>query len=471
MTGALHQARLGLRVRPRRALLTAIGIGLAAAMLAAAVVIADGLGGGFDRAARAADLPDIIVRFTPQSYGRVASRIRALPDIAAFSTRTEVTNARIDAGGHHSQQASVEVVGAGRRGYAIVAGRDVSSHFGEVVLERGVAQAWGLGVGSTLHVDALGRLRIVGLAQAPDDVGYPLGVPRFYVSRASLVARFGREVNPQVSVAELWLRDRRYLNTVLTQARVTSFGLHGLRVITRSGVRVLLDQAAGIVIDLLVALSLFALATAGVILAASARAEVQRRMKAIGVSRAVGATRGHLVAVQALEAAAIAIPAAAVGVLAGTLVTVGPSDRLLTLLNEPPPGSALILPLTAGWALAVMIPVLAAAWPAWQAAGRPPVALLHGAGLGAGKGAAWARLGPSSASKLIGPGPASKPGRSPVRTQHARRAPRRGAARDGSLPPCSPWASRPPSCFSCSRSPPRCRLSKPTRGPSASATS
>ncbi|MGH2869364.1 MAG: ABC transporter permease [Solirubrobacteraceae bacterium] len=404
MRAALVEARLGLRAGRRRAALTAVGIALAAAMLSAALVIADGLGGGFDRAARAADLPDVIVRFTPQSYDRVARRIRALPDIAAFSTRTEFTDVGIDARGHHNEQASAEVIGRGRRGYAIVAGRDVSSRFGEVVIEQGLAQAWGLGIGSTLHVDPVGRLRIVGLAQAPDDVGYPLGVPRFYLSRASLVARFGRDANPQVSTAELWLRDPRYLNTVLTQARLTSFGLHGLRVITRTGVRVLLDQAAGIVIDLLVALSVFALASAGVILAASARAEVQRRMKAIGVSRAVGATRGHLVRVQAIEAAAVAVPAAAIGTLAGALVTLGPSDRLLTLLNEPPPGTALILPLAGGWALAILIPVLAAAWPAWQAAGRPPVALLQGAGLSPGRGAARRRTPSRRPSGLAGLG-------------------------------------------------------------------
>ena len=132
---------------------------------------------------------------------------------------------------------------------------------------------------------------MVGIAEAPDDVGYPLGVPRFYLSRAAIDARFGRDRNPQVTVAELWLRDPHLVNEVLVQARTSSFGLRGLRVLTRSGVRILLDQAAGIVIDLLVALSLFALATAGVMLASSARAEIQRRVRAIGVSRAVGANR------------------------------------------------------------------------------------------------------------------------------------------------------------------------------------
>ena len=108
---------------------------------------------------------------------------------------------------------------------------------------------------------------------------------------------------------------------------------------TRSGVRVLLDQAAGIVIDLLVALSLIALATAGVMLAASARAEVQRRLQAIGVRRAVGASRTHLAAVQGLEALLVAAPAATLGAVGGLLATYGPTGRLLVLLNEPAPGS------------------------------------------------------------------------------------------------------------------------------------
>ena len=386
MTGPPIAIRRRRRPQLRRALLTAIGVALAAAMLSSAIVIADGLGNGFARAARAADLPDVIVRFDPQARGRVASRIRALPDIAAFSTREEFTNVDIGADGHNSGQGSAEVVGAGRRGYAIVAGRDLSSRFGEVVVERGLAQSWGIPLDGTLYVRGLGIQRVVGFAEAPDNVGFPLAVPRFYLSEAALDARFGPDPNPQVNVAEIWLRDPRYLNVVLVQARTTSYGLRGLRVITRSGVRVLLDQAAGIVIDLLVALSLFALATAGVMLAASARAEVQRRLKTIGISRAVGASRGHVVRVQAVEAATVAIPSATVGVLAGVLATVGPSDRLLTMLNEPPAGSGLIVPLAAGWVLSVSIPVLAAAWPAWRAAGRPPVALLQGAGLPAGRG-------------------------------------------------------------------------------------
>ncbi len=251
-------------------------------MLVAALVVSDSLGFGFDRAAKAADLPDIIVRFNPQQSGRVAQRITALPDIAAYALRQEVTGVGLQGGRQSAGNADVEVVGAGRRGYAIVAGRDLLNRPGQVVVERGLADAWGLTLGGTLDIDGLGPERIVGFSESPDNVSYPLAVPRVYISQTGLNASF-------VNLAEIWLHDPGNLNEVLVQARATSYGLHGVRFVTRAGVRVLLDQAAGIVIDLLVALSLIALATAGVLLAASASAEVQRRLRSIGVRRAVGA--------------------------------------------------------------------------------------------------------------------------------------------------------------------------------------
>ena len=351
LAGMLAEARRGLRTRRRRAVLSGVGIALAAAMLSAAIVVADGLGLGFDRAASAAGLPDLIVRFNNQPQARVGARIRALPDVAGYATRFELTAVGIAAGGRRRRDAVAEVVGSGRRrGYAVVAGRDVRSTGSEVAVESAFAQAWGLRVGSTLEVGGLGPERVVGLVEAPDNVGFPLARPRFYVSRAAIDARFGPERNPQVNLAEVWLRNPRYLNEVLVQARASSFGLHDIRFVTRSGLRVLLDQAAGIVIDLLVALSLIALVTAGVMLAASARAEIQRRMASIGVQRAVGATGGHIALTLALESLLVAAPAAALGTAVGTFAIYGAAGRLLTLLNEPAPGSALLAPLLAGLA-------------------------------------------------------------------------------------------------------------------------
>ena len=379
---ALGEARRGLAPRRRRALLTAVGIALAAAMLSAAVVVADGLGRGFSRAAHAADLPDVIVRFDDEPQSLVTQRIRSLPDIAGYATRTEVTNVGIGAlgAGHRRDDAVAEVVGSGtRRGYAVVDGRDLRPTGNEVLVEKAFAQAWGLRPGDTMYVSELGPERVVGLVEAPDNVGFPLAKPRFYIARSALSLRFGSQRDPRVNYAEIWVRDPRYIDELLVQARATSFGLRNIRFATRAGVRVLLDQAAGIVIDLLVALSLIALATAGAMLAASARAEVQRRLSTIGVQRAVGASGGHVTLVHALEASFVAVPAAALGCAAGVLAIAGPTGRLLTLLNEPPPGSGLVVPVLASWLAAVAIAVAGAAWPAWRAASRPVVTLLRGA--------------------------------------------------------------------------------------------
>jgi ABC-type lipoprotein release transport system permease subunit len=312
----------------------------------------------------------------------VAARIAALPDVARYALRLEVTNVGIDLDRRDERRgdAVAEVVDPGpHRGYAIVAGRDLRDTGSELLVERAFAQAWGVRLGDKMDVRGVGPMHAVGFVEAPDNVGFPLAKPRFYLSRSALDARFGRELNPDVNLAQIWLRDPKYLNEVLVQARDTSYGLHGIAFATRAGVRVLLDQAAGIVIDLLVALSLIALLTAGVMLAASARAEVQRRLTAIGIRRAVGASPGLVTLAQALEGLLVAVPAATVGVLAGILATYAPAARLLELLNEPAPGSSLVLPLCGAWLLAATMPALGAAWPAWRAGRRQVVRLLRGA--------------------------------------------------------------------------------------------
>jgi ABC-type lipoprotein release transport system permease subunit len=361
--------------------LAALGVGLAAMMLATSVVVSDGLGGGFNRSAKAARLPDVIARFDELPASTVAARIGALPDLDTFTTRLEVTNVPLDADGHFSRSGVVEVLDPGRRGYAIVAGRDLGTSPGEVVVEQALARAWGVHLGSTLEIGDLPPQRVVGLSEAPDNVGFPLADPRVYVSRAAIAADFPGRLDPNVNTVEVWLRNPSGLDATLEQARSESYGLRGLRLTTRSGVRLVVDQAAGIVIALLVALSVIALITAGVMLAASSRAEVERRLRGIGVRRALGASRGWVAGAAALEAFAVAAPAAGLGVLVGGLLATPPSTRLLELLNELPPGGTIVLPLVGCWAVAVGVAVVTSAWPAWRAAGRAPSRLLRGADL------------------------------------------------------------------------------------------
>jgi ABC-type lipoprotein release transport system permease subunit len=379
VSAALHEALVAIRARRGRALLAGFGIAMAAAMLATATTVGYGLGTGFSRSARAAGLPDVIARFEAEPASTIERRVRSLPDLAAVTLGYEVTSVRIAGAEHHSDDGVVEALGPGRTGYAIVAGHGLGHGATGVVLEQGLAAAWGLRVGDTVELGGQAPQRVVGLAQEPSDVAYPLAAPRAYIPLAALRAE------GEVNVVKIWLRDPAELDAVLVQARAQSYGLRNLRFITRSGVRVLLDQAAGIVLALLGALSVIALLTAGVMLAASARAEVARRLGAIGVRRAIGSSRTHVTLASALEALLVALPAGALGVAAGTLVASSPDDRLLALLNERAPGAALALPLLACLTVAALLPALAAAWPAWQAAGRSPVALLKGAELRGGR--------------------------------------------------------------------------------------
>jgi ABC-type antimicrobial peptide transport system permease subunit len=386
MRGIWHEALRGLRQRRARTLLSALGIALAASMLATAVIVAYSLHTGFERSASRADLPDVIARFDEQRLSKVGPRVRALPGLVAASFRYEVTNIPIAGGGHTSRRASVEVIGSGRRGFAILAGHPLRSRYGEVLVEQGLARSWDLRPGSTLNMQALGPLRVVGISESPDNVAYPLAAPRVYVSRRTAETRFGREPDPVVNTVEFWVRDPRRLDEVLVQARATSYGIPGLRFVTRAGVKILLDEAAGIVIALLVALSAIALLTASVMLASSARAEVQRRLPFLGLRRALGATRTHVTLTQAAEALLVSVPASAAGVLAGTLLARGPTDRLLGVLNELPPGGALFWPLAGCCALTSALPVLSSAWPVWRSGARPPIALMTGLELRAHSG-------------------------------------------------------------------------------------
>ncbi|HWE59258.1 MAG TPA: FtsX-like permease family protein [Solirubrobacteraceae bacterium] len=385
LISACREAWLALRMRRRRVLLSAVGIALAAAMLSAAIVIAEGLGRGFTRAARTAQMGDLIVRFDPVPAREASQRIRALPDVAGFALRMEIRNVPISYAGHETTGGVGEILSPrARQGYAVVAGHNLGRSQRGVLIEPGLASAWHIHLGARISLGVAGTQRVVGLVEGPDDVGFPLGAARFYIRRSTLEVPGRRYPSPPVDFAEVWLRNPRYVNEVLVQARSESFGLRHLQFATRGGVQVLVNQAAGIVIDLLVALSVIALATAAVLLAASARAEVQRRMRAIGISRAVGATRGHVAAVQALETTIVTVPAATIGVLAGLLATYSPDDRLLALLNEPGPGAGLAQPLLLGWLASIALPVAGAAWPAWSAAGRAVIALLRGADVGSG---------------------------------------------------------------------------------------
>ena len=376
MRSVLAHAMARLARRRGRALLAAGGIAAAGAMLGASVTVGYGLATGFDRAAAAAELPDAIARFDEAPVDEVHARARTLANVRAVAYRLEEGGVPIEANGEY-EYGRVAGVRDGPRGYAIVDGRDVERD-GELVVERGLARAWKLAPGDAVRLAGV-PVRLVGVAISPETVAYPLAAsPRAYASYETVRA-LGSERDGAVDVALLWVNDRSRLDVTLSQARAASFGLEHVEFVTRSGIRVLVGQAAGIVIALLVAFAFVALAAAGAMLAASAATEVQRRLASIGVLRAVGASRRDVALAYAVEAVLVAAPAGAVGILAGWAAVAGPTARLLEALNQLPPGPVLALLLAGCLVGVVAIVAAASAWPAWRAASRSPVEAMRGA--------------------------------------------------------------------------------------------
>jgi putative ABC transport system permease protein len=357
-------------------LLAAGGIAAAGAMLGASVTVAYGLATGFDRTAARAQLPDILATFQPEPRADVAHLVSSLPNIRAASYRIQAGHAYLTAGSRYEDDATV--VGlprGGLRGYAIVSGRDLRSAR-EVVVEQGLAREWHLRPGSRMDVGG-DEVRVVGVADAPDNVAFPLSRgPRVWLGYREAASVTGIPLGT-VNSAQLWLVDPSLVDVTLAQARSASFGVVGLRVTTRAGLEVLIGQAAGIVIALLVAFSLIALVVAGTMLAASANAEVQRRRYGLGLLRALGAPPHTVVAGAVVEAVAVALPAGAIGLVAGWAAVVSPLDRLLASLSQLGPGAS-VAPLLVG-VLAALVALVAAAsaWPAWRATRGPAVAILQ----------------------------------------------------------------------------------------------
>ena len=365
--------------RRGRTLLAALGVLAAAIVVGTAATLGFGLATGFDRAADDADLAHVIARFDEESRERIDPRVRALPNVVDRSYRYEIRNVGLRANGRATGKALLELVLGGRRGYAITEGRDLRAP-GEAVIERGLADDWGIGPGDRIVVGRGFELRVVGVGLEPVNVAYPLTVtPRVYALPRDDPASL------PVNVALLWLADPERADVTLTQARATSFGIGGLAFVTRAGVEVLLDQAAGLVIALLVAFSLVALIAAGTMLAAGAQADVQRRLPALGVQRALGETPGRLAARFAGEAALVALPAALLGLRSGCSRSPGrrptcsPSS---TSSRRAPPCCRCSR--RACWGSSPVVTV-AAGRPAWRAARRPPAEILRGGDLAPGR--------------------------------------------------------------------------------------
>jgi FtsX-like permease family len=377
VSALLADALAGLRARRRRAVPAAAGVLTASLVLGVVLTSAYSLGTGFDRAADRADLPSVIARFDSADRAALDARVSALPNLARRAYRTEITRVRLGARGRHIHEGVVHAVGGSGRGYAVVKGRDLSRRADEALVEAGLAREWRLAPGDRIDVGRLGAVRIAGIALSPDNAAYPLArTARVYLSRPGLERRFGDRL--PVNMALLWAQDESRADVLLSQARASSGELSGLRFTTRAGVRELVEQSAGLVVALLAAFAVVAAGLAGLLLAAGARFDVQRRLPAIGLRRTLGSPPAAVMALHGVEGALVAAPAAAAGLAVGALLAAAPVGRVLDALNQlPPTALGHVGLLGAVWVAVVALVSATAAIPAWSAARRPPVSLLR----------------------------------------------------------------------------------------------
>ena len=279
---------------------------------------------------------------------------------AAYSLRFEATNARIAGRGHERRDAVAEVVDPGRRrGYAIVAGRDLRPRRPEVLLERGFAQAWGAPPGRhLLRGRGSGRRGWSASWRPPTTSASRSPSPASTSPGRRSRQRFDTDHDPDTNLAEIWLRNPRYLDEVLVQARASSFGLRDIRFATRSG-RARAARPGGGDRD-----------------RPAGRAFGDRARHRGRDARGVRASRGAAAAGHDRRTASGGSVARARRAVARSSrrcwsprrpprsgwrserwPPTAPASRLLTLLNEPPPGTGLVLPLAGAWLLSVAIPV------------------------------------------------------------------------------------------------------------------
>jgi putative ABC transport system permease protein len=223
---------------------------------------------------------------------------------------------------------------------------------GEVAITTGVAEIYRLHIGSVWHEG--GRsLRVVGLVENPANLQ----------DQFALVAPGQLPHVHQVTV--LFDATHRQLRAVRLPARAV--------LSTRPSHTPGFPPAAVLVLDTIALLFVGLIAVAGFTVLA------QRRLRALGMMQAVGATDRHVRLVLLANGAVVGLIAGITGAVAGLASWVALVPRLETVVEHRM--SALSLPwweVVTATALAVLTAVAAAWWPARAAARVPPVAALSG---------------------------------------------------------------------------------------------
>ena len=191
---------------------------------------------GFDRAAREADLPDVIVRFSPRAAPSVDATCARLPNLAGALLPPRVRPPPCRGRQRHDRTtASIEIVGRAPRLRDRRRPRPATAAPDEAVVERGVAREWDIRIGDPLDIgrSAACAWRARGRRPTTSHSRWP-AAPRVYVSRrVDPAARAAAPGAVRVNLALIWVNDRATVDVLLQQARAASSGLANLRFLTR----------------------------------------------------------------------------------------------------------------------------------------------------------------------------------------------------------------------------------------------
>ena len=391
-----------------RGVLAALGVLAAALVVGTAATVGFGLATGFDRAADRADLPHVIARFDargPRARRRAGARAARTSRPRSYRLRGEERRPARERA-QHAARASLHIVLGrparlrGRRGPRPARpGRGAWSSAGS----RGSGTSH---PGDRMAlVPRLGRAHRRRRRRARQRRLPAHGhAARLHVARrrgtdprVRSTSRCSGSPTPRAPTSRSPRRARRRSGSAASRSS------------RARAIEVLLGQAAGIVIALLVAFSLVALVAAGTMLAAAAQADVQRRLPAL---RRAARARLH------------ARPAGGgAGGRGGAGRRAGRARRPRARARSPCAGrrarcwrsstscrpARALLPVLAACLLGILAIVTAAAtWPAWRAARRPPAEILRGGDLARprrrGPRAAAAAASSATAAASAGPG-------------------------------------------------------------------
>lgn len=243
---------------------------------------------------------------------------------------------------------------------------------GTVTMSRAAAASLGLEVGDRFAVTAGGRAHSALLLGVFGDAG---------------TAGLDRLVTTDIATAQSWLGQRGWITRIdvriadgdsATLAELEAALPAGMRVLSAAGrTRTTAEMSAAFMTNL-TAMSLLALLVGLFLIYNSVSFSVLQRRGLIGIQRALGLTRGQLLALLLGESALIGLVAAAAGALAGVWL----GEQLLTLVAQSINDfyyrvnvtRVLVDPLSIGKGMigGIGVALLAAAIPAFEASSYPP---------------------------------------------------------------------------------------------------